>query len=365
MVNYNPPKTACLSVCIVLGSILFAIDAIAAEIKIGLRAHSGKEAAIQQWQATADYLGQSIPEHKFILIPYVLNAGLKQAVSRDEFDFILTNPAAYVEQKKRYGVSAIATLINKRKGKGYTRFGSVIFTRSDREDIKDFSDLKGKNFMGVDEAGFGGWLVARYELLKNNINPYTDFSSLGFAGGIQQKVVFSVLDGVVDAGSVRTDMLERMAARGEISLEKFKAIQPRQTKDFEFLHSTPLYPEWPFVRARHTSDELSRQVASVLYNIPSDSKAAKAGKYVGWTIPLDYSPVDELLRDLNVGPYALTGEVTLSDNKTTDWEHYLVMLLALIALFVSSYTIVRLNRKLKDAHNKLGISQNNKKNSGQ
>ena len=182
------------------------------EILIGLRAHRGAAKAKKRWQPTADYLSEQIPGYRFQMVPFENNSALNQAVSRAEFHFVLTNPASHVEQKIRYGVSALATLINKRQGNGYTRFGSVIFTRANRTDIDQVKDLKGKSFMGVDELGFGGWRVAWHELQRNDVDPYRDFEPLMFAGGIQQNVVFAVIDGKADAGSVRTDMLERMAA---------------------------------------------------------------------------------------------------------------------------------------------------------
>lgn len=84
----------------------------------------------------------------------------------------------------------------------------------------------------MDELGFGGWRVAWLELLNNNINPYSDFKALNFAGGKQQRVVLNVKDGKADAGSVRTDMLERMAAAGKIKLSDFKVISKKQQKIF-------------------------------------------------------------------------------------------------------------------------------------
>ena len=235
---------------ILVVSLVVSNAVIAEDIRIALRAHKGAQKGLEQWQATADYLSEKIPGYRFIMVPFENNSALNQAVSRGEFHFSLTNPAAAVEHKIRYGAQPIATLVNKRQGKGYSRFGSVIFTRADRKDINELKDLKGKIFIGVDELGFGGWRVAWQELLKNDINPYADFKEVRFAGGKQQKVVYAVRDGNVDAGSVRTDMLERLAASGTINLDDFKVIGNKKTEGFPFLHSTELYPEWLFSSVR-------------------------------------------------------------------------------------------------------------------
>lgn len=270
-------------------------------------------------------------------------------MSRDEFDFVLTNPAAHIEQRLRYGVTPIATLVNKRKGDGYTQFGSVIFSRANRNDITSFQDLKGKKFMAVDEQGFGGWRVAWRELTAKGIDPYRDFHVLNFGGGIQQNVVHAVRAGVVDAGSVRTDMLERMAKRGEIQLDQFKVIEPRQMENFGFMHSSRLYPEWPFAKMKNTSDELASKVAAALYRLEAGSPAAKAGKYIGWVVPLDYEPVNELMQELRVGPYQRGSSVPLGELISRYWWQLSSVLLLLLVAVAVSVQMMRTNRRLKRA----------------
>lgn len=334
---------------------MFIDKTFADEIKIGLRAHRGAEMALKRWQPTADYLNEKIPEHHFVLIPFEINSVLNQAVSRNEFDFVLTNPASHVEHNIRYGVTPVATLINKRKNIGYTRFGSVIFTRADRGDINSFNDLVGKTFMGVDEQGFGGWRVAWHELLRNNINPYQDFEHLSFAGGIQQHVIYSVMEGLVDAGTVRTDMLERMAEKGEIQLKDFKVLGAKQTSGFPFLHSSQLYPEWPFAKLSHTPDELARKVAAALYKIPSDSKPARSGKYIGWTVPLDYSPVNNLLKELRVGPYTTSPNLSWVEVLRSYWHYTLSFFIIFLTTIIALIVVARSNRQLKLSRESLEI----------
>jgi len=330
-----------------IGLILYSNTVSGEVIKIGLRANRGAELAIKRWQPTADYLSETIADHTFKLVPFEINSLLNQAVSRSEFDFVFTNPASHVEQKMRYGVSAIATLINKREGKAYSQFGSVILTRSDRNDITSFHDLKGKRFMGVDEQGFGGWRMAYRELLGKGVDPYKDFQLLSFGGGIQQNVVFAVRAGTVDAGSVRTGMLERMAQRGEIQLETFKVLEPRNTEGFDFYHSTRLYPEWPFAKLAHTSDDLADQVATALYKLIPESEAARLGRYIGWAVPLDYEPVNELLKELGVGPYTETGGITWVKLTKGYWKEGLMALIVFLITVIIAWWVILSNMRLR------------------
>jgi len=237
---------------------------------------------------------------------------LNAAASRREFHFITTSPSSYTEMEFDLGATRILTLMNKRKGLALNRFGSVIFTRNDRPDIQSVPDLKGKKFMAVSERGFGGWRVAWGELQTNyGIDPFKDFASLTFSGGVQEKIVHAVSDGLVDAGSVRTDMLERMAADSLIDLNNFRVLGERKTEGYPFKHSTRLYPEWPFAKFPKASNELSNKVARALMDIKPDDPAAIAGKYVGWTVPLSYNSVHELLKTLKAPPYENYGQVTL------------------------------------------------------
>ena len=245
------------------------------------------------------------------------------------------------------GASLIATLENKRHGGAYTQYGAVIFTRSNRDDIKDLKDLKGKSFIAVSETALGGWWMAWRTLQQNHMYPYSDLGALTFSGGIQEDVVHAVLRGDADAGTVRTDMLERMAQNGEIDLKDIKLVHTVKAEGFPFMLSTQLYPEWPFAKFKHTSAELAQKVVIALLSMPRDHPAAISGHYAGWTVPLDYQPVHELLKELKVGPYQEYGQLGWADV----WDQYrawfiTTLLLAIIAWSAVIY-VARINQRLR------------------
>lgn len=340
--------------CLVIVLLVSLFDsAFADDIIIGLRANRGIEKAIEKWQSTVDYLNSRIPEHTFTLDPYENIEALNAAAGRGEFDFVLTSPSSYTEMEYHLGATRILTLMNKRKNLPLNRFGSVIFTRDDRSDIQTIPDLKGKSFMAVSEKGFGGWRVAWGELKINyDIDPYKDFSSLTFSGGVQEKIVTSVRDGIVDAGVVRTDMLERMAGDGQIDISKFRVLGERKTAGYPFKHSTRLYPEWPLAKFPNVSNELTNRVARELMDITPESAAAVAGKYEGWTVPLSYTSVHDLLKTLKVSPYENYGQVTLTEAIQQHWKWVVslgvALILAFLALF-SAFWSMRKRKKLEDS----------------
>ena len=324
------------------------------EIRIGVLSHRGEAATLSVWTPTADYLSATLKGYQFTIVPLAFDR-VNGAVDSGAVDFILVNPGIYVNLEVKYRVSRIATM-NNRRGNNilYNIFGGVIFSRRDRDDLKHLEDLRGQRFMAVDETSLGGFQMAWRELNANGINPYKDFSALIF-GGIHDDVVLAVLNRDVDVGTVRTDILERMAAAGTVQLGDFRIINPQTNSEFPFAHSTRLYPEWPFSKVRHTTNDLAQEVAIALLQMPADHPAALTGNYAGWTIPLDYEPVHELFRELNLPPYKLPTRFTLWDAVKRYWYGLLFGAAILLFLGIMALWETRLNKRLKMAKMQLEL----------
>ncbi len=280
---------------------LSGVSFAAETVKIGVLAKRGAVKAMSKWKLTGEFLTKSLPGKKFEIIPLAFNK-VYPAIEGNEVDFFLVNSSMFITAKVKFGAEAIATMINSRQGKPLTTFGGVILTLADNDSINTLSDLKGKTFMAVKTTSFGGWQMAYKELLDAGINPYRDFSKLEF-GSKHDNVVLAVQNETVDAGTVRTDTLERMAAAEMIDMDEFKIIHQKKYADFPFKCSTSLYPEWPLAKTIQTSDELAGKVAAALKRLKAGHPAAKAAKIVGWMDPLDYSPVESLQQLLKIGAY--------------------------------------------------------------
>ena len=316
------------------------------KIIIAVRAHSGAEAAIKKWQATADYLSLAIPEYRFELLPLVTFDNMRRALAEEQVHFVLTNPTAYVDLEVHYGITRLATLLNLVNNVAVSEFGSVIFTRADKKDINALVDIRGKSFMGVDKEAFGAWLMARRELEDNGIFPFKHCRPL-FAG-TQEAVVFAVRDGEADVGTVRTGVMEKLAREGRIDSGDFKIIN-QIADSFPYPHSTRLYPEWPFSRTRQTSEELSAKVAIALLSMPPNAPAARDGRYHGWGVPMDYARVHDILRQLRVTPYQDYGNITILEVvREYLWWLTAIILLVLIG-FVLFIRTSYLNQRLKNS----------------
>ncbi|MCW8931514.1 MAG: diguanylate cyclase [Gammaproteobacteria bacterium] len=310
------------------------------EVSIGVLAHRGAEKANLMWMPTAKYLESKIKGYQFKLIPLSLPE-MEQSVKNNELDFILTNTGNYVNLEFPYGITRVATLKNMRQGKPYTSFGAVIIVRSDNEQINSLSDLEGKSFAAVSKNAFGGFQMAWRELKQAGINPFEDFSSIKFMGFPQDDIVKSVRDGIVDAGTVRTDTLERMIKSGEINSNDFRILNQKKHTDFPFFHSTALYPEWPFARARNTDDDFATQVVIALLSLSPNDPVSKAGLNAGWTVPLSYQSVHDIFKELKVGPYAKNGKVTLTQI-IKQYRYWLMIII--LGLIFAAYHFIRVER---------------------
>lgn len=316
-------------------------------IRIGVLSHRGSAATYAMWEPTATYLSRAVPRYQFEIVPLNFDE-VDPAVKFGQVDFILVNPGIYVNLEVRYRISRIATLNNLLGEVANNIFAGVIFTRQERHDINALADLKGKSLLAVDVTSLGGFQMAWRELKTVGLDPYKDMSSLSFAG-IHDDVVRAVRDGTVDVGMVRTDILERMATARQINIHDFKIINPKVNPGFLLKRSTRLYPEWPFSKVLHTSNELAQKVAVALLNMPQVHPAAKAGNYAGWTIPLDYQSVHDLFKDLHLPPYEYAGRFTLQDAIKKYWYWLLVTSVFVAFMLFMTAWISRLNRELKQA----------------
>ncbi|HIP40326.1 MAG TPA: PAS domain S-box protein [Desulfocapsa sulfexigens] len=318
-----------------------------ADILVGVLAKRSTEQCLQQWQPLADYLNEAIPENDFIIVPLSFGR-IENAVAEKSVDFVATNPAIYVALEKKYRTTRIVTMETMLLGIHRSQFGGVLFTRKDRTDIREPADLKGKKFMAVSPISFGGWLTSWRYLKDQGIKPHRDFKDLRF-GYSHDTVVLAVQKGEVDAGAVRSGILELMDLEGKINLNDFHVIDDRRgTSSSVFMHTTRLYPEWAFAMLADTDRKLAERVTVSLLNMPQGIVISSGTENSAtWTIPLDYQVVHQCLQELHISPYERYGIVT--------WKHlvdqHLVTLLAIFVVLIGAWLttvyFLTLNRRLK------------------
>lgn len=316
------------------------------EVKIGVLAKRGKDATHERWDTLAKYLNKKLDTYHFTIVPLDFTE-LKKAVKDESIDFVITNTMYYVQLENRYGVSRIATLVNGDVSSKLAKkeFGGVIFTRSNNSRINSIEDLDGKLFGAVSPLSFGGWIMGYEELLKHNID--IDDIKIEFLN-THDAVVYAVLSKKIDAGTVRTDTLERMSSEGSINLSDIKVLGAKKYNNFPYLVSTKLYPEWPIAKLTHTSDALADKLLAELVSLKPNPK-----KHIdGWTVPLDYSSVHDVLKRLEIDPYNIT-QIKFMDI-LKQYSLYIYILGILVVLLIARLVYVwRVNKYLNKYNVKL------------
>ncbi len=331
---------------LILFMALTALRAEAGEIRIGVLAHNGKSAAIATWQAHATYLEHAVKGHQFKIVPLDFSS-LYPAVKKGVVDFVIVNTGQYVELESEVGISRIATLKKLGPTQNQTVFGGVLFTGSNRDDIDSLHDLRGKRVWIPDATSFGGWLMQLREIQAAGVST-ASFAELHTVGS-HETVVQAVLEGAADVGSVRSGILEEMAASGRLDLKRIKILNELKTSGFQLLHSTRLYPEWSFSKLRTTDARLSERIAVALLQLPETDPAAQSAHISGWTIAADYTAAHELYRELRLGPYQNLNRFNMSDVLKRYWYLALITTLFFALLFLAVVKVNRGNRNLATA----------------
>lgn len=306
----------------------------ASTVRIGVLAFKGAEAVQEDWSHVRNWLATTIPDHRFILLDFD-QAGLTRAVQERNIDFVITNSGHYVALENSDGASRIATIESPWALSPRQSIGSAIVVRNDAR-LHTLADLAGKHVLAVGPDAFGGYQIAARELLEAGVDPGHDLADLQFAGFPVQKIVHAVRAGRADAGIIRTCLLEQMIRSGEIGAGDLRVLAPIDTRGFRCLTSSRLYPDWPFATLRHTPTELSKRVAIALLAMPRTADG------YSWTIPSDYQIVDELFRELKIGPYTYLHQSTFESILRRYWGWMLLILALLVVWAVHTVRVEHL-----------------------
>ena len=301
------------------------------EITIGVLAFRSVEDTQQRFQIMGEYLNQTLPEHR-VRILAANYSDLEALIADAKIDFVLTNPSHYIELRRSRNFSgALATMIVQDQGVAVNSFGGVMLTRADHPSIHTLTDLSGQHIAAVSESSLGGYRAQAYELEMAGVRMSRQVN-LHFTGMPHDKVLELVLDGTVDAGFLRTGVLEALVNANALDLSALRIINPNPAGHYPFLLSTQLYPEWPLAVLPHVEIALAGEVTAAVLQFSPTPEQAEAMGLLGFSIPVDYQPVEELARALRLPPFDQSPDFTLSDI----WDRYRVVLL----LWVLAFTLI-------------------------
>ncbi|MBN2896178.1 MAG: GGDEF domain-containing protein [Campylobacterales bacterium] len=113
-----------------------------------------------------------------------------------------------------------------------------------------------------------------------------------------------------------------------------------------FLVSTELYPEWPIAKLPHTSPHIANILLGYLLQMQEVESLTLYCDIGGWSIPLNYKPVHDLLKTLRIDPYVET-PIKPSDVLQAYAPWIAGSLLVLLFVLAALLKIGRLNTLLK------------------
>ncbi|SMX32088.1 PhnD/SsuA/transferrin family substrate-binding protein [Maliponia aquimaris] len=265
-----------------------AQEADGAIVRVGILAHRGWTGADSPWTDLAAYLQQRLPGRTVRFVPVTLTSA-GSLVNVGGLEFLVTNPGHYIDLARTYPLSVLATRKRALPDGSHTlQFGSAVLVRSDSR-LDTLSDLRGARLGAVDPQAFGGFQIAWFEALSRGVDLFRDPSELVFYGFPQDAIVQAVLDGRIEAGIVRSGLLERLVAEGSVPPGALRALNANVTYTHPEAVSTRLYPEWPFLALAGTDPDLRDAVALALLQ-SGDSGLADL-----WGAPVSYHEARALI----------------------------------------------------------------------
>lgn len=281
-----------LLLCLLL-SCLCAIPSRAQDIerpivRVGVLAHRGWNAGESQWSRLATYLQEALPAHVVRFVPVTLTSA-GPLINAGGLDFLITNPGHYIDLAGQYPMSVLATRKRSLADGAHTlQFGSAVLVRTDSQ-LTTFADLRGARVGAVAPQAFGGFQMTWFEARAQGVDLFDDPADLVFYGFPQDAIVADVLSGKLDAGIVRSGLLERLVIEGTVPSDSLRALNANVTYTHPEAVSTRLYPEWPFLALAGTDAAMRDAVALALL------QSTDRGLPDPWGAPVSYHDAHALV----------------------------------------------------------------------
>ena len=276
-------------------AIMMFSSAAIADITFGVQAPRGNAKALKKWNELGKYLQAKIGEPVKI-VPSKPNKTVKM-VTDGKANFTLSNPVLAVALIEKHGSSAVATM---QKKSGH-QFGGVIISKKG-SGITKSKDMIGKKVMAFKFRKSAAAYVFQVKHLQDQgIDAHKDFKIFKEAKK-QDDIALAVKKGVMDAGFIKTGLLESMAKEGKVSMDDFEIVDAI-SDDFALVRSTQLYPSWTVTADSSVDKAKIEKVKSALMSLAAGEDASKKAKITGFVKPADMGKMTETLKALNLPPF--------------------------------------------------------------
>ena len=225
---------------------------------------------------------------------------IEKLTEKNLLDFVVVHPAAFVEMEYKYGISNIASIVRETTSVGnhLTTYGGVIVALSNRHDVHTLLDVRGKTIATTHKEGFAAMLMQQETFSQAGIDILRECKML-YTGQPLDSVIDALREGKADIAFVRTGYIEEMISKGKLKKSELTIINPRKEKNFPYLLSTKLYPEWAVASTLRPSADTIKAFTIALYQIHTDDSK----DFHEFSIPLSNQAARELMQKFHVYPF--------------------------------------------------------------
>ena len=308
------------------------VETEAETLSLAITAYRDKPYVEAQWTPLADYLNRHLRGFQVRLVALPLEE-MVDAIDLHKVDFVLTPPTHYIQLSHSHAISSpLVTLINTEDGKPIRAFGGVVVTLEKNQEIHSLRDLIGRRVATPNSKSLGAFLMQNVECLQQGFD-LTREAKILETGMPHDRAIEALLRGEAEAALVRTGVVEMLVREGRVRPGELRIINDQNLPRFPLALSTRLYPEWPLLAMPHVDEQAANAMTAALLQLPLGGEVARAVGIHGFSIPLNYTPIRELLETLREPPFDVPPQFTVGDV----WHKY--RLPATVAIFMSALVL--------------------------
>ncbi|ODY89615.1 phosphate/phosphite/phosphonate ABC transporter substrate-binding protein [Vibrio parahaemolyticus] len=190
------------------------------DLKIALIPSEDSRAMIKQSEVLINGLSEQlgVKVEGFVATDY---NGVIEALRAGHVDIAYLGPFSYVKAAEVADVEAFVVAETAKAGD--VAYHSQIIAPANADDIKQLSDLKGKNFAFVSPTSTSGYVFPYVGLRSEGIEPRQFFANVVYTGAHDANIL-AVKHGRVDAATVADRILSSAVEKGIIGKDEYKVI---------------------------------------------------------------------------------------------------------------------------------------------
>lgn len=271
---------------------------------------------------------------------------LSRAIENREVDAFLSSSGFYVRMKEK-GARALATAVSGSYPDPNHNDGSSFVVNAARTDLKDIPNLKGGTLVTSRPTAFTGLQLPLHVIRNAGFDPERFFGRIRFLGdGEHMKSALPmILAGEADVAFLRLCYLEEWLREHPEDRGRLRVLHRLDSaaSPEPCARSTPLYSSWTFATTPATAPQVSRLIARALLTMPPAGPLR-----LHWGVATDYTGVDAIFRDLQIGDYAYLRDWTVRRILAEYGEYVLIALLLIAGLVLHSIRVTKLVRERTD-----------------